>query len=233
MIHIENLTKIHKRGETDIHALRGVSCDIPSGSFTFVVGPSGSGKSTLLYLIGALDEPTGGEIIVDGQSLFQLSSKQRDEYRRLKVGFVFQSFNLLANLTAVENVLIPYMPRGISAELRRNAVELLERVGLGDRLEHRPGQLSGGEQQRVAIARALLKKPAVVLADEPTGELDSENGIEIFRHLRSLNQERKTTVIVVTHDQQYLTENDQILRLRDGQLEKEVKEDVTVLGETA
>ena len=233
MIHIENLTKIHKRGETDVHALRGVSCDIPSGSFTFVVGPSGSGKSTLLYLIGALDEPTGGEINVDGQSLFQLSSKQRDDYRRLKVGFVFQSFNLLTNLTAVENVLIPYMPRGISAELRRNAVELLERVGLGDRLEHRPGQLSGGEQQRVAIARALLKKPAVVLADEPTGELDSENGIEIYRHLRALNQEQKTTVIVVTHDQQYLTENDQILRLRDGQLEKEVKEDVTVLGETA
>jgi putative ABC transport system ATP-binding protein len=233
MIQINNITKIHKRGETDIHALRGVSCDIPSGSFTFVVGPSGSGKSTLLYLIGALDEPTGGEIIVNGQSLFHLSSKQRDEYRRLKIGFVFQSFNLLTNLTAVENVLIPYMPRGISTELRRNAVELLERVGLGDRLEHRPNQLSGGEQQRVAIARALLKKPAVVLADEPTGELDSENGLEIFRHLRSLNQEQKTTVIVVTHDQQYLTEDDHVLKLRDGQLENEETEDVTVLGETA
>jgi putative ABC transport system ATP-binding protein len=230
MIHIKSITKIHKRGETDVHALRGVSCEVPSGSFTFIVGPSGSGKSTLLYLIGALDEPTSGEIIVDGQSLFQLSSKQRDTYRRLKVGFVFQSFNLLANLTAVENVLIPYMPRSISAELRRNAVTLLERIGLGDRLEHRPNQLSGGEQQRVAIARALLKKPSVVLADEPTGELDSENGIEVFRHLRSLNEEQKTTVIVVTHDPQYLTEKDHVLKLRDGQLEEE---DLTVLGESA
>lgn len=230
MIHIQNLTKIHKRGDTEVHALRGVSCDVPTGSFTFILGPSGSGKSTLLYLIGALDEASGGEITVDDQNLFQLSAKQRDDYRREKVGFVFQSFNLLGNLTAVDNVLVPYMPKGISAELRTQAIDLLKQVGLENRLDHTPNQLSGGEQQRVAIARALLKKPSLVLADEPTGELDSETGAEIFGHLRRLHQEQNTTVIVVTHDQRYITESDHVLRLRDGQLERE---DLSVAGESA
>lgn len=218
MIEITNVTKIHRRGDTEVHALRGVSCEIPAGSFTFMVGPSGSGKSTLLYLVGALEEPTAGEITVEGRSLARLTAAQRDEYRRQKVGFVFQNFNLLSNLTAVDNVLIPFMPLGIVPEMRQRAVELLKRVGLEGRLGHRPNQLSGGEQQRVAIARALLKEPMLVLADEPTGELDSRTGAEVFSYLRRLHAEHNTTVVVVTHDERYITPRDRILQLRDGRI---------------
>lgn len=218
MIQIRNVTKTHLRGETEIRALRGVSCDIERGSFSFIVGPSGSGKSTLLYLIGALDEPTSGEIIVDGQSLSGLSQTARDRYRRSDVGFIFQSFNLLSNLSAVENVLVPFLPRGVSGELRQQAIDLLKRVGLADRLDHRPNQLSGGEQQRVAIARALLKHPKLVLADEPTGELDSRSGQEVFNYLRELHQSQNTTVVVVTHDERYFTDQDRVITLQDGQV---------------
>ena len=221
MIEIQNVTKVHRRGETEVPALRGVSCAIPAGSFTFIVGPSGSGKSTLLYLIGALDEPTSGEILIDGRRLSELTDRERDEYRRRRVGFIFQSFNLLSNLDAVENVLVPFLPVGIAPELRARAVELLKQVGLGHRLDHRPNQLSGGEQQRVAIARALLKHPQLVLADEPTGELDSRSGAEIFSHLRRLHREQQTTVIVVTHDQRYIEPGNRIIRLRDGKIADE------------
>jgi putative ABC transport system ATP-binding protein len=217
-IELHDVAKSHHLGTTEVRALRGVTAEIPAGSFTFIVGPSGSGKSSLLYLIGALDEPSRGEIIVGGRRLQQFSAQERDIYRREEVGFVFQSFNLLANLTAVENVLVPFMPRGISADLRSRAIQLLKDVGLGNRLDHRPNQLSGGEQQRVAIARAILKRPKVVLADEPTGELDSATGAEVFGHLRRLHEELKTTVVVVTHDQRYLTESDNVLRLQDGKL---------------
>jgi putative ABC transport system ATP-binding protein len=205
-------------GTTEVRALRGVTAEIPAGSFTFIVGPSGSGKSSLLYLIGALDEPSAGEILVGGRRLQGFTAQERDQYRRDDVGFVFQSFNLLANLTAVENVLVPYMPRGIRGDLRPRAIELLKQVGLANRLDHRPNQLSGGEQQRVAIARAILKRPKLVLADEPTGELDSATGAEVFGHLRRLHEELKTTVVVVTHDQRYLTDSDNVLRLQDGKL---------------
>jgi putative ABC transport system ATP-binding protein len=201
-----------------VRALRGVTCEIAGGSLTFLLGPSGSGKSTLLYLIGALDEPTSGEICVAGRSLARLTSAERVVYRRDEVGFIFQNFNLLGNLTAVENVLVPYMPVGVSADLRRRAIALLEQVGLGDRLSHRPNQLSGGEQQRVAIARALLKRPKIVLADEPTGELDSQTGAEVFGHLRRLHQEEQTTVLVVTHDSRYITPEDNVLRMQDGRI---------------
>ena len=218
MIQIENVTKVHHRGETEVRALRGITCRMDSGSFTFVLGPSGSGKSTLLYLIGALDKPTGGEIVVQGRKISEFTSRERDEYRRFQVGFVFQSFNLLSNLDAVDNVLVPYIPLGITSERRSRAVELLKRVGLEDRLEHRPNQLSGGEQQRVAIARALLKQPSLVLADEPTGELDSQTGADVFGYLRRLHQEHQTTVIVATHDLRYITESDHVLRLCDGQI---------------
>jgi putative ABC transport system ATP-binding protein len=220
MIHIRDVAKIHHRGETEIHALRGVTCEIPTGSFTFVVGPSGSGKSTLLYLIGALDEPTSGDILIDGTSLHDFSEAERDRYRRDDVGFIFQSFNLLRNLDAVDNVLVPYMPGGITGERRHRATELLRCVGLADRLDHRPNQLSGGEQQRVAIARALLKEPSLVLADEPTGELDSETGAEVFGYLRRLHEDSSATVIVVTHDERYIRPTDCILRLRDGHVEE-------------
>lgn len=218
MISVHDIAKSHWRGGSEVRALRGVSCEIPAGSFNFVVGPSGSGKSTLLYLIGALDSPTSGEIVVGGRKLSEMSRAERDEYRRLRVGFVFQNFNLLSNLDAVDNVLVPYMPRGISSEMRRRAIAMLERVGLGARLDHRPSQLSGGEQQRVAIARALLKQPPLILADEPTGELDSQTGAEIFGYIRALHAEQGSTVVVVTHDQRYLSAEDRILRLADGKL---------------
>ncbi len=218
MIQIRDVTKTHFRGETEVRALRGVTCEIERGSFSFIVGPSGSGKSTLLYLIGALDEPTSGDIVVDGKRLAGLSASERDEYRRSDVGFIFQSFNLLSNLTAVENVLVPFLPRGVSDALRQRAVDFLGRVGLSGRLDHRPNQLSGGEQQRVAIARALLKRPKLVLADEPTGELDSRSGQEVFAYLRELHQSQNTTVVVVTHDERYITDSDRIITLQDGQI---------------
>ena len=216
MIDVREVTKVHRRGSTEVAALRGISCQIPAESFTFVVGPSGSGKSSLLYLIGALDLPTSGQIFVRGRDIASFSRHERDLYRRDQVGFVFQNFNLLSNLNAVENVLVPYMPGGLTAQHRRDAVELLQRVGLGDRLDHRPGQLSGGEQQRVALARALLKRPLLVLADEPTGELDSQSGAEVFRYLRELRDEHHSTVVIVTHDQSYIAAGDNVLRVRDG-----------------
>jgi putative ABC transport system ATP-binding protein len=222
MIKLSNVTKSHRHGHTEVRALRGLSAEIEAGTFSFIVGPSGSGKSSLLYLIGSLDEPTSGEIIVDGRPLSQLSRAQRDRYRREEVGFIFQNFNLLSNLTAVENALVPYLPAGISSELRRRAVELLTQVGLGNRLDHRPNELSGGEQQRVAIVRAVLKRPKIVLADEPTGELDSATGNEVFGHLRRLHEEQRTTVLVVTHDQRYITPSDNVLRLQDGALANRV-----------
>jgi putative ABC transport system ATP-binding protein len=217
-IELRGVAKSHHLGTTEVRALRGVTAEIPAGTFTFIVGPSGSGKSSLLYLIGALDEPSAGEIVVGGRRLQAFTAQERDQYRREDVGFVFQSFNLLANLTAVENVLVPFMPRGIRGDLRPRAIQLLKDVGLANRLDHRPNQLSGGEQQRVAIARAILKRPKLVLADEPTGELDSATGAEVFSHLRRLHEELRTTVVVVTHDQRYLTESDNVLRLQDGKL---------------
>ncbi|MCA9116844.1 MAG: ABC transporter ATP-binding protein [Planctomycetaceae bacterium] len=216
MIEIQAITRVHHRGDTEVPALRGVTCSIPEGRFTFIVGPSGSGKSSLLYLIGALDQPSGGDIVVAGRSLAGMSASQRDEYRRNEVGFIFQSFNLLRNLDCVDNVLVPWLPGGVSPARRAEACQMLGRVGLTDRLSHRPGQLSGGEQQRVAIARALLKQPRLVLADEPTGELDSRTGAEIFGWLRELHRDQGTTVVVVTHDLSYIEPGDNIIRLRDG-----------------
>ncbi|REJ88620.1 MAG: ABC transporter ATP-binding protein [Planctomycetota bacterium] len=218
MINVENVTKSFRRGDTEIPVLRGISCEIPRGAFAFIVGPSGSGKSTLLYLIGALDEPTSGEIHVAGRRLDEVDQAGRDAFRRTEIGFVFQSFNLLSNLSALDNVLIPYMPIGEAARRRGDAIELLKQVGLEHRLDHRPAQLSGGEQQRVAIARALLKQPSIVLADEPTGELDSENGAEVYRYLRRLQQEQNSTVVSVTHDRSYIQEGDLVLEIRDGRI---------------
>jgi putative ABC transport system ATP-binding protein len=216
MIELHGVTKTHKRGETEVHALRGVSGSVPDGAFTFLLGPSGSGKSTLLHLMGALDEPTSGDIEVAGRKLSAMSGRERDEYRRSEVGFIFQNFNLLKNLDAVENVLVPFLPKGVPGDLRRRAVSLLERVGLGNRLDHRPNHLSGGEQQRVAIARALLKRPKLILADEPTGELDSATSAEIYGILRALHAEEKTTVVVVTHEHDFITPTDRVMRMRDG-----------------
>ncbi len=223
MIQAAAVTKTYRRGTHEVSALRGVTFELPAGSFAFVLGPSGSGKSTLLQLLGALDEPTSGELTLAGQRLRGMTAHQRDNFRREQVGFIFQSFNLLSNLTAVDNVLVPFLPKGIPAELRSRAVELLKQVGLGERLDHRPNQLSGGEQQRVAIARALLKRPKLVLADEPTGELDSQTGAEVFRLLRELREQHHATVIVVTHDPTFIQPDDRILRMRDGRIVEESK----------
>jgi putative ABC transport system ATP-binding protein len=216
MIDVQQVSKVHRRGLLNVPALRNISCQIPTGAFTFILGPSGSGKSTLLYLLGALDEPTTGSITVHGKSLQSMSPKQRDQFRREEAGFIFQNFNLLSNLTALENVLVPFLPRGVSAERRKEAANLLERLGLGNRAEHRPNQLSGGEQQRVAIARALLKRPKLVLADEPTGELDTANSQAILSDLRGLCREQNSTVVVVTHEQEYVQPDDHVIRIRDG-----------------
>ncbi|MDG3007330.1 ABC transporter ATP-binding protein [Paludisphaera mucosa] len=218
MIDVVDVWKSYKSGTRTVDALRGLTCHIEKGRFAFIVGPSGSGKSTLLYMLGAVDRPTRGEILVEGRNLIAMSEAEQNDYRREKVGFIFQSFNLISNLSAVDNVLIPFLPRGVTAEQRARAVDLLTRVGLGDRLDHHPYQLSGGEQQRVAIARALVKQPLLVLADEPTGELDSKTGDEIYRILRALQESSDTTLVVVTHDRRFITPRDLVLEIQDGLL---------------
>ena len=218
MIDVQHVSKVHLRGRLEVPALKEITCQIPTGSFTFILGPSGSGKSTLLYLLGALDEPTTGTITVHGKSLQSMTPRERDHFRREEAGFIFQNFNLLGNLTALENVLVPFLPSGVTSEQRNKAAGLLERLGLGSRSEHRPNQLSGGEQQRVAIARALLKRPKLVLADEPTGELDTTNSLAILNDLRTLCREQQSTVVVVTHEHVYIQPGDHVVRIRDGRI---------------
>ena len=218
MIEVEGVTKSFRSGDRMVDVLRGVTCQIPKGRFAFIVGPSGSGKSTLLYLLGALDRPTSGTIRVEGRDLTAMTEAEQNTYRRDQIGFIFQSFNLISNLSAVENVVVPFMPTGVTAAHRARAAELLTAVGLGDRLDHRPSMLSGGEQQRIAIARALIKDPVVVLADEPTGELDSRTGDEIYRILHRLQEERKTTLVVVTHDRRFIRPDDLVLEIEDGRV---------------
>ena len=218
MIVVRGLHKSFKSGESTVEALRGVDCEVPRARCAFIVGPSGSGKTTLLYLMGALDRPSSGSIVVEGMDLAKMTEEQQNAYRRDKIGFIFQAFNLIGNLSAVDNVLIPFLPKGVPAGMRERAVELLREVGLGSRLGHRPNQMSGGEQQRVAIARALIKDPVVVLADEPTGELDSKTGDEIYRILRRLQAARQTTLVVVTHDRRFITPDDLVLEIQDGRL---------------
>src|SRR3954466_4717675 len=218
MIDVVDVRKSFRSGDRVVDAVRGISCRIPKGRFAFIVGPSGSGKSTLLYLLGALDRPTSGSIRVEGNDLTAMSEAEQNDYRRDKVGFIFQAFNLISNLTAVENVLVPFLPRGVTEDQRTRAAELLTSVGLAGRLDHRPYQLSGGEQQRVAIARALIKDPILVLADEPTGELDSRAGDEIYRILRRLQSQRQTTLVVVTHDRRFIPPKALVLEIQDGRL---------------
>jgi putative ABC transport system ATP-binding protein len=230
MIDIQDVHKSFQSGARRVEAVRGVSARIPEGRCAFIVGPSGSGKSTLLYLLGAMDRPTSGAIRVAGKELTAMSEAEQDGYRRNQVGFIFQAFNLIGNLTAVENVLIGFRPRGVTRALRRRAAELLGEVGLAGRLDHRPHQLSGGEQQRVAIARALIKDPVLVLGDEPTGELDSQTGDEIYRILRRLQGERGTTLVVVTHDRRFITPGDVVLEIHDGRLAGQNGPDVPAPG---
>jgi putative ABC transport system ATP-binding protein len=207
-------------GDTFVHALRGVDLSIARREFVALVGPSGSGKSTVLNLIGGLDRPTSGQVWINDTELSASDERTLTRHRRQHVGFVFQTFNLLPRLTAEENVALPLMFSGVpQKERRERARALLERVGLGQRLNHRPTQLSGGEQQRVAIARALVGEPALLLADEPTGNLDTVIGAEIMALLKELNAERGLTVLVVTHDPEVAAFADRVVKLRDGQME--------------
>ena len=214
------LTRRYKMGHTFVDALQGANLTLTRGEFVALVGPSGSGKSTVLNLIGGLDRPTSGEVWIDGTELGSSDERTLTRHRRQHVGFVFQSFNLLSRLTAEENVALPLMFSGVPEKERRaRARALLQRVGLGARLTHRPTQLSGGEQQRVAIARALVGQPALLLADEPTGNLDTATGAEIMGLLKELNQEQGLTLLVVTHDTEVAAFADRVVRLRDGQVE--------------
>ena len=218
VIETKDLKKIYKMGEIEVRALDGVDIQIERGSIVSIMGPSGSGKSTLMNLLGCLDLPTEGEYILDGIQVGNMKDDQLAEVRNRKVGFVFQSFNLLARQSAISNVELPLRYAGISTGRRAKAIEALTAVGLGDRVDHRPTELSGGQQQRVAIARALINDPAIIMADEPTGNLDSKSGKEIMDLILSLNETRKTTIIIVTHDSWVAKQTQKIIRLRDGKV---------------
>lgn len=217
MIEVIDLKKYYKMGPVVVKALNGINMRIEDGEFLSIMGPSGSGKSTLLNLLGALDKPTSGTVFFDGINLARVDEAVLYRLRRKKVGFVFQSFNLIPTLNAVENVLIPLVPTNIpKIKGYRRAKELLETVGLGGRVLHKPSEMSGGEQQRVAMARALINDPTLILADEPTGNVDSKTGDEIMGLLRDLNENMGTTLVVVTHDPEIGESTDRIIQLKDG-----------------
>ena len=216
VIRLEDVWKIYEMGDVKVQALRGLTFRVSKGEFVCVKGPSGSGKSTAMNMIGALDYPTRGHVYLDNHDITELSESQLATVRGRKIGFVFQQFNLLANLSAIENVELPMMFQGVPSSRRhRRAKELLVRLGLGDRLEHRPSELSGGQQQRVSIARALSNNPEVILADEPTGNLDSTTGKVIINFLKELHKEGRT-VIMITHDDSLARYADRVEKLKDG-----------------
>jgi putative ABC transport system ATP-binding protein len=216
----EDLTKIYMMGEVEVRALNGVNVEIEHGEVIAIMGPSGSGKSTLMNILGCLDRPSGGSYVLDGETVSTLNDDQLASIRNRKVGFVFQSFNLLARQSALLNVELPLRYSGQSEGRREKARAALESVGLGDRVTHRPTELSGGQQQRVAIARALVNNPAILMADEPTGNLDSKVGKEIMSLLLNLNKEKGTTLIIVTHDPTVAAQTQRVIRLRDGVVEE-------------
>jgi putative ABC transport system ATP-binding protein len=219
VIETHDISKVYKMGEVEVHALRGVSFTIRRGEVVAIMGPSGSGKSTLMNMLGCLDRPTSGEYILDGEAVAALNDDQLASVRNRKVGFVFQSFNLLSRQTAITNVELPLRYSGLNGERRARAMDALRSVGLEDRMTHRPYELSGGQQQRVAIARAIVNNPAIIMADEPTGNLDSKVGREIMDLLLNLNKESGTTLIIVTHDPTIAERTQRVVRLRDGLLD--------------
>lgn len=216
VVHAENLTKVYKMGDVEVHALRGLSLQIFKGEVVSIMGPSGSGKSTLMNILGCLDHPTSGSYILDGEEVSNLRDDQLAQIRNRKVGFIFQSFNLLGRQTALANVELPLRYAGITSGRKERARQLLISVGLAERLYHKPTELSGGQQQRVAIARALVNNPAIIMADEPTGNLDSKVGQEIMDLLLNLNREIGTTLIIVTHDPKIAAQTQRVIRIRDG-----------------
>jgi putative ABC transport system ATP-binding protein len=218
VISIRNLVKTYVVGEVEVRALRGVSLDVQRGEFVSVTGPSGSGKSTLMHILGCLDRPTSGQYILDGQDVSRMTKDQLAEVRNERIGFVFQGFNLLSRTTALDNVELPLLYRGKlrGAERRKRGMEALNAVGLGSRAHHHPNQLSGGQQQRVAIARALISSPSILLADEPTGNLDTRTSVEVMGIFQRLNIERGITVLLITHEPDIAEYGSRIISCRDG-----------------
>jgi putative ABC transport system ATP-binding protein len=220
IIHVKDLTKVYMMGDVEVRALRGVSLSIEAGEFVSVIGPSGSGKSTFMHILGCLDRPTSGEYLLDGRDVSRLSRDDLASVRNEKIGFVFQGFNLLARTSALDNVELPLLYRGglRASERHAQAKQMLIEVGLEDRMHHHPNQLSGGQQQRVAIARSLVNQPAILLADEPTGNLDTRTSIEVMDIFQRLNQESAITVILITHEHDIAEYGTRIIRFRDGRV---------------
>jgi putative ABC transport system ATP-binding protein len=233
VIKLEGITKVYHMGAVEVHALRGIDLAVEDGEFMAIMGPSGSGKSTLMNILGCLDQPTEGQYLLDGIPVSRMNDDRLAAIRNKKIGFVFQNYNLLPRTSALDNVEIPMVYAGVSMFARRNkAVEALNSVGLGDRLDHKPNQLSGGEQQRVAIARSLVNQPAIILADEPTGNLDTNTGKEIISIFQNLNRERSITIVFVTHDAEVAACTRRIVHIRDGLVVGEEKVDKPCVYET-
>ena len=222
MIRLENITKIYKMGENEVHALDGVSLHIKPHEFVSVIGPSGSGKSTLMNVIGGLDVPTSGKYLIDGVDASEMSDNELADLRNRKIGFIFQQYNLLSKLSALENVELPLIYRGIPAAKRHEmALSALTKVGLADKAMHKPTELSGGQQQRVSVARALCGNPSLILADEPTGALDSKSGIEIMKMIHDLHKDGNT-IVIITHDLNIAKQAERIITIRDGKITSDI-----------
>lgn len=221
LIHIENMKKIYNPGENEVRALDGIDLDIEKGDLVAIVGHSGSGKSTLMNMLGCLDTPTSGKYVLDGQDVASMTDNQLADVRNKEIGFIFQGFNLISNLDAVENVELPLVYRGVSKNERKQlAMEALKSVGLEDRMKHKPNEMSGGQQQRVAVARAVAAKPPIILADEPTGNLDTKSTQEIMEILKELHRSGRT-VIIITHDEEIASQAHRVIRMLDGRIEED------------
>ena len=221
LIHIENMKKIYNPGENEVRALDGIDLDIDKGDLVAIVGHSGSGKSTLMNMLGCLDTPTSGKYVLDGQDVASMTDNQLADVRNKEIGFIFQGFNLISNLDAVGNVELPLVYRGVSKNERKQlAMEALKSVGLEDRMKHKPNEMSGGQQQRVAVARAVAAKPPIILADEPTGNLDTKSTQEIMEILKELHRSGRT-VIIITHDEEIASQAHRVIRILDGRIEED------------